>query len=437
MTTRMLIVLQRYKGISRGGSPYPPCGNGRFCRCAAGTETRRAASSVAAIVGLAVLIGLVAPAAGQKPDVTESATADPAHWPAFSWDTVPVYIHFGKSAGPLTEQELAFVARTSDFVCLEKAHGTRALGSTEKGTAHDAARLKALNPRMKVLFYWNTFLNYHLYDACEEVAKHPEWLFRDKEGQPIYKVRNLEQYNLLDSGFRAWWATVAGKAVKQYGCDGIFMDAVDQAKRPLWMKKGWGAGKEPQLTGAVNDMMRLARREMGDGAIVLYNGLRSNANETAGFDYLAHADGAMVEHFTAFASQSKEAVARDIAAIIKAGEAGKIVAVKGWPDPTFNWTNTAKMRLPQEQLAAEARKKITFSLACYLVAARRHSYFCYSWGYTNRHGNLIDYPEFHKPLGPPSADAERDGWVYTRSFEHASVRVNLANREAKITWKGK
>ncbi len=38
---------------------------------------------------------------------------------------------------------------------------------------------------------------------------------------------------------------------------------------------------------------------------------------------------------------------------------------------------------------------------------------------------------------PPSADAKRDGWVYTRSFEHASVRANLANREAKITWKGK
>ena len=124
------------------------------------------------ILGLAVLSGLAAQAGAQKPNA--------AHWPAFSWDTVPVYIHFGKSAGPLTEQELAFVARACDFVCLEKAHGMGALGSTEKGTARDAARLKALNPKMKVLFYWNTFLNYRLYDACAEVAKHPEWLFRDK-----------------------------------------------------------------------------------------------------------------------------------------------------------------------------------------------------------------------------------------------------------------
>jgi len=389
------------------------------------------------ILGLAVLMVLAAQAGAQKANTAKSATPNTAHWPAFSWDTVPLYMHFGKSAGPLTEQELASVARTCDFVCLEKAHGTGALGSTEKGTAHDAARLKALNPKMKVLFYWNTFLNYRLYDACAEVAKHPAWLFRDKEGQPIYKVGNLQQYNLLNPAFRAWWAAIAGEAVKQYGCDGIFMDAVDQAKRPVWMKKGWGEGTEPQLTRAVIDMMRLARREMGGGAIVLYNGLRSNANATAGFDYLPHADGAMVEHFTAFASQSKEAIARDIAAIIQAGEAGKIVGVKGWPDPTFNWTNTAKMRLPQEQLAAEAKKKITFSLACYLVAARRYSYFCYSWGYRDRHGSLIDYPEFHRPLGPPSADAKRDGWVYTRSFEHASVRVNLANREAEITWKEK
>ena len=357
--------------------------------------------------------------------------------PHFSWDTVPVYIHFGKSSGPLSDNELKFVAQSSYFVCLEKGHGRGRSGSTEKGIAHDAAQLRALNPRMKVLFYWNTFLNYPLYDACQTVANHPQWIFRDKEGKPIYKAGTLEQYNLLNSEFRQWWAKIAGKAVTEYGCDGIFMDAVNQAKRPIWMKRGWGEGNEDILTQAVADMMRLANRQMGEDALLVYNGVRSMdpAGTTSGAEYLPHSSGVMVEHFTAFHSQSRESIAADIKAIISAANMGKIIVVKGWPDPTFNWTNKAKMRIPSNLLADEARKKIIFSLACFLIAAQENCYFSYSWGWREQHGSLVDYPEFHKPLGKPKGQAKKEGWVYTRSYKHASVWVDLADRKAKIDWK--
>ncbi len=361
---------------------------------------------------------------------TNLFAGDQAGYPHFSWETVPVYIHFGKSTGALTDAEVQFVARTSNFVCLEKGHGRDRFGSTEKGIAHDARRLKAANPRMKVLFYWNTFLNYRLYDACETVREHPEWLFRDKQGKAIYKVRDLEQYNLLNPEFRRWWASVAGRAVNEYACDGIFMDAVNQAKRPIWMKRGWGEGKEELLTGAVIDMMKQANRQMGSDGLLIYNGIRSSdqSGETTGAEYLPQADGATVEHFTAFASTSAESIVQDIKAIARAAKAGKIVAVKGWPDPDFNWTNRKKMELDVEELTAEARETITFSLACFLVAARENCYFCYSWGYREHHGSLLDYAEFHKPLGKPKDEATRNGWVYTRSFEHARVWVDLAER---------
>jgi hypothetical protein len=357
--------------------------------------------------------------------------------PYFSWDTVPVYIHFGKSSGPLSDSELRFVAKVSDFVCLEKGHGKGRFGSTEKGIAFDAKRLKTLNPRMKVLFYWNTFLNYPLYDACREVTQHPEWIFRDKKGQPIYKTGTLEQYNLLDPEFRQWWASIAGKAVTEYGCDGIFMDAVNQAKRPIWMKRGWGEGNEDILTQAVAEMMQLAGKQMGENALLIYNGIRSldPAAKTTGKEYLPYAAGVMVEHFTAFHSQSKESIAADIVAINAAASMGKTVVVKGWPDPTFNWTNKEKMRIPSKVLADEARKKITFSLACFLIAAQENCYFSYSWGWREQHGSLVDYPEFHKPLGRPVGQAKKKGWVYTRSYERASIWVDLAEIRAKIDWK--
>ena len=370
-------------------------------------------------------------------------TTDPApaastdRLPHFSWDTVPVYVHFGKSSGPLTDEEVRFVAERSGFVCLEKGHGRGRFGSTEKGIAHDAKRLKAVNPRMTVLFYWNTFLNYRLYDAAAALDSHPEWVFRDRRGEPIFKMGRLEQYNLLDPGFREWWASVAGRAVTELGCDGIFMDAVDQAKRPAWMRKGWGEGREGELTRAARDMMDRARARMGEGGILLYNGLRSKDSEerTKGEEYLAHADGANVEHFAAFECSSAESIARDIAAIARAGDAGKIVTVKGWPGPDLSWRNAKWMKLPAGERIAEARRRITFPLACFLVAARARSYFCYSWGYREGHGGLVDFPELRRPLGAPEGDAVREGPVYRRSFARASVRVDIAAREARIDWR--
>ncbi len=130
---------------------------------------------------------------------------------------------------------------------------------------------------------------------------------------------------------------------------------------------------------------------------------------------------AKVESFTIIRSRSKEAIARDIEAIQKSGRMGKIVVVKGWPDPDFTWLNTEKLKLSPDRLAEEARRKITFTLACFLAAAQEYSYFAYSWGWRAEHGSLIDYPEYHKPLGRPKGDAARNGWIYTRSFEHASV----------------
>ena len=79
------------------------------------------------------------------------AEAPPARFPKFQWDTVPVYIHFGKNSGPLSDEEARLVAETSDFVSLEKGHARRKFGTTEEGIAFDAKRLKRPNPNMKVL----------------------------------------------------------------------------------------------------------------------------------------------------------------------------------------------------------------------------------------------------------------------------------------------
>jgi len=66
---------------------------------------------------------------------------------------------------------------------------------------------------MKVLYYWDTFLNYPFYLACAEVSENPEWILRDTNGVPVYKSGTLEKYNILNADFRQWWAQERSKSV--------------------------------------------------------------------------------------------------------------------------------------------------------------------------------------------------------------------------------
>jgi len=93
------------------------------------------------------------------------------------------------------------------------------------------------------------------------------------------------------------------------------------------------------------------------------------------------------------------------------------------------------MTRPHAELLRLARERIAFPLACFLAAAQRNCYFCYSWGYREFHGTFDWRPEFDRPLGPPKGEAVRDGWTYRRQFEHASVLVDLEKKIARIEWR--
>jgi hypothetical protein len=93
------------------------------------------------------------------------------------------------------------------------------------------------------------------------------------------------------------------------------------------------------------------------------------------------------------------------------------------------------MKRPYAELLALALERITFPLACFLIGAQPGSHFCYSWGYTDRHGMLDPYPEFDRPLGPPQAGAVWQGLSATREFARASVWIDLATHQARIDWR--
>jgi hypothetical protein len=199
-------------------------------------------------------------------------------------------------------------------------------------------------------------------------------------------------------------------------------------------------GREQELTDAVNNMMIMAKKNMGKDSLIIYNGLRTKKPKfiSLGKDYVDHADGVMFEHFDQFVSASKECVLQDWKNMKWVADQGKITIVKAWPDHDFNFKNEKLMQNSPKLLAKMAREKITYTLACFLIGAQKYSYFSYSWGYNAKHGALINYPEYHKRLGPPKGDYKRvkkEDWIFTREFKYASVWVDLENRKASIKWR--
>lgn len=353
------------------------------------------------------------------------------HYPAFSWETVPVGFHFGKSESLMTAEEAQFVASHASFICLEKAHASGQFKHTEDGIEQEAQQLKKINPALKVIFYWNTFLDYPMFRAHAEYEEHPEWWLRMLDGTLDKKKGRLKRYDLSHPEVREWWTDVARKAVRKGSCDGVFMDAFPQITAAN-NKKLWGNEKYQAIQKGLLDIIKETRLKIGNNRLIFYNGIRTTPHYQIGNDFMQHTNAVMIEHFGHFQSGSKECMLTDIKEMIKAGKHGKIVVFKAWPG--FAWVDKEAMRKPLEEKRRLAAQNITFPLAAFLVGAQENAYFIYNWGYRMKDGCLEWYPEFDRKLGKPLADAKQTEWVLKRDFEHASVWIDLEAKEARIDW---
>ena len=281
---------------------------------------------VIAIIG--VLGGLLLPAVQSAREGDGSAKK--SNYPMFSWDKVPIAFHFGKRSSLMTSEETRFVAKCSNFICLEKGHAIEQFGSTEKGIEMETRKLKALNPNMKVIFYWNIFLDYGMHDAHAVYQEHPDWWLKTLDGELDLKNGDLKRYDLSNPEFRDWWTEVARKAVVNGSADGVFMDAFPQVANKGNVKL-WGQEKYDAIQNRLKAIIRETREKIGHDKLIVYNGIRSLPTDSIGDDFPENTDAAMIEHFGHFRSGSKEAMLRDIQEMEKAGKNGKIVAFKGWP----------------------------------------------------------------------------------------------------------
>ncbi|CDF79633.1 conserved hypothetical protein containing glycos ide hydrolase superfamily domain [Formosa agariphila KMM 3901] len=361
-----------------------------------------------------------------------SAYSQEDYYPKFSWETVPIAFHFGKSDSLMTKEEAKFVTSKSNFIVLEKGHGLPSYKYTETTIEKEAKHLKEINPDMKVIFYWNAFLDYGMYKAHEVYQENPNWWLRKQDGELDFKSKGLQRYDLSNVEVRNWWTNVAKNEIVDGSTDGIFMDAFIQISDPNNINL-WGQEKYDSVQQGLNDLIKETREKLGDNKLIVYNGIRSTPKRNVGNVFPDYTDVVMIEHFGHFASDSKESMLTDIQEMEKAGKSGKIVVFKAWPG--FAWIDKDFMVKPYSEKIKISEDNITFPLAAFLVGAQEHSYFIYNWGYKMEMGCLEWYPEFDKPLGKPINDMVVNGYELTRIYEHASIWINLETNEAKINWK--
>lgn len=358
-------------------------------------------------------------------------------YPIFNWNTTPMYYMFGDPARVLTPQEVEYIARKTDFICIEKSHGFGQLGAAELGAKHEIAAFKKVKPDIKVLFYFNaayawSFTSYNKNFTRENIEQHPElkkFLIIDPKTKELAHRNNTFFFDVLNPEFRDWWVNTVAKGVEFSGADGAF---IDQMHGFSWLRKE----RSKDVQRAMGDMMAALKTKLGSNKILLGN----NADAKIAQYVFPVIDANMFEHY-GNDLLSKERLLKDWEKMLRIAKAGKISIFRigvEYDSEAQEKEDYYKGRMRNERLAELSKEKLEYYHACYLIGAQPYSYFQYGWGWQLDHGSLLDYSELQKPLGTPKGPYSRtspDGWEFTREFEHASVWVNTETKESKITWK--
>lgn len=365
--------------------------------------------------------------------VFECAGADQSQ-PRFSWDTVPqwgFYRAISDNQILSGHQHETMAKRYSLIVVWRKL---------DEKSFQIASELKSAQPDTSVIWYLNTTIPQMLQDDSFSIDD--SWLLRDADGVPAEVSFNRNAFDLTVEDCRRWWVGMSGKAVAG-GFDGIFADGVpkygklDNQEMDVY---SWRAGQRQAMRDALHALLRETAEETGPDSQLIFNGLRAREKGwDGGISFLTHTSGGLAEHFGAFSARDEngnlkpEVVQSEFEVMHQATQMGKIVLVKGWPGNNTPWTEGFNEKTRDQKLDI-LREQLEFSLAIFLIAAQENYYFGYSWGYGIEDGWLEELDELKRPLGPPKGAAKKNGWIYTRQFEHASVWVDIENEKATIDW---
>jgi hypothetical protein len=385
------------------------------------------------------------------------------------WDT-PASAWWGYAALPgraLTDAEINFTASTYSIVAVSGG----GVGVSEQ-VMNTSARLKAINPALKVLQYFNMqmWAGYSPNDPdFQNFMSHPEWWLVDDNGNvvehqfgPEYDFSNKEAV----ANFLAMSLGPNAELI-----DGFLLDG------------GSGYDQPPNISSTRAESIKIAKyKAMGamqqrltsaNGGVALGNGMKGGPidphtpEDPYNLDSLNFVNGIENERgtpsFELVDHQTGAFKLDDVAALLEAVEyAGqlangtKVISMNYWPGPIVNlvegWptyasndvNNTAPSGTRAQRFQgwqALMTKWFPFNLAMFLSVAGDSTYFTQLMWYAFDQGFIPCpdapgtcaaptpfYPMMHNKLGKPKGlriPVAGSKYKWVRTFEHAVVTLDL------------
>ena len=362
-------------------------------------------------------------------------TRQGSRMPSFSWDHVQCYVHIRKDTA-FTPDEIRYLA-AFPLVTFEKSTGNKDSGSTEAGTLKAARAVKAINPATKILYYRNVIVHYGGYAANDALKDIPgAFLIGHDGGNKLVRGR-VQAYDLTDKALRDWWLAAAREVCADPAIDGLFLDGVVKILEPAYLRNEIGVEKKAAELAGYETMMKDARQMLGPDKLMVANLLRARFPDS-GLSYLKAFDGSYIEGFEGAVGMSrKDYVAKGIEAIQTAAQQGSIIAFTCGLGKNLQDADEAPRSEGEARQSVESGDRFTYLLAMFLICAEKHSYIDMHDSYDAKISKtwMTHRPEFERPLGAPKGPAVRAGYIYTREFAHASIRIDIEKQTGDIVWK--
>ena len=361
--------------------------------------------------------------------------------PDFSWDTMPLYMHVRK-AKAFTNEEIAYLAKFP-LITFEKTTGSKAHGSTEKGTVKAAKAVKSINPNAKILYYKNVVINWGGYKDDESfLRKHPDvFLVNAKGEKALMRNGRTGFFDISKEYVRSYWLSHVSKVASSPFIDGVFLDANIKVLVPSFFKNKVGVEKQNAIESGYFSMMQDLKSQLGNENLLIANIIRVRPEfEDSGRAFLNYFHGSYLEGFDkgGFGMTYANYLAKGIDAFQISAREGKVIAMSVGLGKSLNGTEIGfdDVREPIE-LNENLSAHLDYVLALFLVCAEKYSYVYPHDGYNSMTSAtwLKTFPQYKKPLGKPLGFAKQNGYIYTREFEHVNVWLDIENKTAKLNYK--
>eukprot|EP01084_Bolivina_argentea_P123446 218766_1 len=349
--------------------------------------------------------------------LVSSVSAD-LQWPEFSWDTVPVFMHMCNFSGPFNETALQFFTKFP-LITIEKGQGVYATEEpyssnyAEDNIVQACQAVKKLKPNITCIFYYNSINDWTMYFLHEIMASNPKYWLTAPNGTVVLTggdksfpqpeqgmlVFDFQQNEVIDL-----FSNECINLTKNYPgiIDGCF---VDKPHANPTHNIEYNFSKEEQYAFEYGHNETLIRTQKY---------LNESNNSILISNNLFVPNGIIATQMQGF-----QGIEEYILDIMEWTQKGVLVEarVNGLIDGNNNCTN------------------ITTSLAGFLIAAEKYSYYGCSTGWEVNDNWLIWHEEYDKPLGEPLGKAVKNGDIYTREFKSGTkVVFNASSSVGQIFW---